>query len=84
MHLLYTGGQFLSTNFFIFVRVFRNVLQYKCSGYVSYMLRYTMIESIAFALVLKKIQIALIALGIVVSSAFSIYNLPWDGLEWEF
>ena len=42
-----------------------------------------MIESIAFALVLKKIQIALIALGILVASALSIYNLPWGGVEWE-
>ena len=42
-----------------------------------------MIESIAFALVLKKIQIALIALGILVASTLSIYNLPWDGVEWE-
>ena len=42
-----------------------------------------MIESIAFALVLKKIQIALIALGVLVASALSIYNLPWGGVEWE-
>ena len=42
-----------------------------------------MIESIAFALVLKKIQIVLIALGIVVASALSIYNLPWEGVEWR-
>ena len=42
-----------------------------------------MIESIAFALVLKKIQIVLIALGIVVASTLSIYNLPWEGVEWE-
>lgn len=44
-----------------------------------------MIESIALALVLKKVQIALIALGIMVASALSIYNLPWDdaGAEWE-
>lgn len=42
-----------------------------------------MIESIALALVLKKVQIALIASGIAVASALSIYNLPWDGVEWE-
>ena len=48
-----------------------------------YTLGYTMIESIAFALVLKKVQIALVASGVVVASALSIYNLPWDGAEWE-
>lgn len=42
-----------------------------------------MIESIAFALVLKKIQIASIALGVLLSSALAIYNLPWEGVEWE-
>ena len=83
MTLLYTGGQKMSTYFFIFVRVFRNVLQYKCSVNVLYMLRYSMIESIAFALIMKKVQITLIAFGIVFSSVFSIYNLPWGGVEWE-
>lgn len=42
-----------------------------------------MIEGIAFALIMKKLQIALIAFGIIVSSVLSIYNLPWDGVEWE-
>ena len=42
-----------------------------------------MIEGIAFALIMKKVQIALIAFGIIVSSVLSIYNLPWDGVEWE-
>ena len=46
-----------------------------------------MIESIALSLVLKKVQIALIASGIIVASALSVYNLPWDsvgaGAEWK-
>ena len=42
-----------------------------------------MIESIALALLLKKIQIVFIAIGIVFMSALSIYNLPWDSIEWE-
>ena len=42
-----------------------------------------MIEGIAFALVMKKVQIALIGLAIIVSSVLSIYNLPWTGVEWE-
>ena len=42
-----------------------------------------MIEGIAFALIMKKVQIALIAAAIIVSSVLSIYNLPWDGVEWE-
>ena len=43
-----------------------------------------MVESIAFALFLKKIQIVFIAIGILFMSALSIYNLPWDRAEWEF
>ena len=42
-----------------------------------------MIEGMAFALVMKKFQIALIAFGIIVSSVLSIYNLPWGGEEWK-
>ena len=42
-----------------------------------------MIESIALAMILKKIQIALIAFAVVVSSVLSVYNLPWNGVEWE-
>ena len=83
MNLFYTGGHFLSTCFLIFVRVFRNVLQYKCSVKIFVCRGTPMIESIVFALVLKKIQIALIACSLVVASALSIYNLPWDGAEWE-
>ena len=41
-----------------------------------------MIEGIAFALFLK-IQIAIIAIGILFVSALSIYNLPWDRGEWN-
>ena len=62
MYLFYTSGH-LSTSF-IFVRVFRNVLQYKCSVGCFIYLRYMMIESIAFALFLKKIQIAFVAIGV--------------------
>ena len=42
-----------------------------------------MIETIAFALLLKKIQIAFIVVGILIMSSLSIYNLPWSNLEWE-
>ena len=42
-----------------------------------------MVESIAFALLLKKIQIVFIAMGILLMSALSIYNLPWNSKEWE-
>ena len=42
-----------------------------------------MVESIALALFLKKIQIAFIAVGILFVSALSIYNLPWDRVELE-
>ena len=42
-----------------------------------------MVESIAFALLLKKIQIGFLALGILFVSALSIYNLPWETDEWE-
>ena len=42
-----------------------------------------MIESIAFALFLKKVQIVFIAIGILFLSVISIYNLPWDGVEWK-
>ena len=42
-----------------------------------------MVESIAFALLLKKIQIAFIAIGILLISTLSIYNLPWGRVEWK-
>ena len=42
-----------------------------------------MIESIAFALFLKKVQIVFISVAILFVSALSIYNLPWDNDEWE-
>ena len=41
-----------------------------------------MVESIAFALFLKKIQVVFIAIGILFVSVLSIYNLPWDREEW--
>lgn len=44
-----------------------------------------MVESIAFALLLKKFQIGMIGVGIVVAAVLTVYNLPWDkdGKEWE-
>lgn len=42
-----------------------------------------MVESIAFALFLKKIQIVFIAIGILFVSVMSVYNLPWRTVDWE-
>jgi hypothetical protein len=42
-----------------------------------------MVESIAFGLLLKKIQIGFVAMCILSASLLSIYNLPWDGIEWD-
>ena len=42
-----------------------------------------MVESIAFALLLKKIQIVFIAVGILFVSVLSVYNLPWNRVERE-
>jgi|GEM_PF-5835695 len=42
-----------------------------------------MIESIAFTLLMKKLQIVCIASAIVVASGLSIYNLPWEAAEWS-
>ena len=41
-----------------------------------------MIESIAFTLLMKKLQIICIASALVVASGLSIYNLPWEAEEW--
>ena len=41
-----------------------------------------MIESIAFTLLMKKVQIVCIASAIVISSGLSIYNLPWEAGDW--
>lgn len=42
-----------------------------------------MIESIAFTLLMKKLQIVFIASAVVVASGLSIYNLPWETEEWS-
>lgn len=44
-----------------------------------------MVESIAFALLVKKLQIGMIGFGILLASVLTVYNLPWnkDGEEWE-
>ena len=44
--------------------------------------RLKMIESIAFTLLMKKLQIVFIAVAIVVASGLTIYNLPWGEAEW--
>ena len=41
-----------------------------------------MIESIAFTLLMKKLQIVFIAVAIVLASGLTIYNLPWGEVEW--
>ena len=42
-----------------------------------------MIESIAFTLLMKKLQIVFIAAALVMASGLSIYNLPWEEAEWS-
>ena len=41
-----------------------------------------MIESIAFTLLMKKLQIVFVASAVVIASGLSIYNLPWEAEEW--
>ena len=42
-----------------------------------------MIESIAFTLLMKKLQIVFIALAVLIASGLSIYNLPWEEEDWS-
>jgi hypothetical protein len=43
--------------------------------------RYKMEETILYALYLKNLQLAFIAVCVLVASILSIYNLPWSELE---